>query len=308
LNQFRLNGQVRHFESLSAEDRIQQNANKVRTDEILSALKANEFKVYYQPIVELKSNRVLGFECLMRWHHPQKGVLLPASFIPFVEQSEMIVEFTKFVIHSAAQQVTSWKKMFPERLPTLTVNLSWNYSKYSNLLTDVKNILDKFDEFVPQFLCFELMETAAAQDGTNVVEIIQELRKLGISISIDDFGTGYSCLSYLGELPATSVKIDRVFVQKMLEQHRGNILIRSIINMAQELGLKVVAEGIETTEQLENLLSLGCEFGQGFLFAKALLPFEAQKMIHSQTTFKNEVQVYKNFDLSFFRPTSLVKV
>lgn len=283
LNYRRLFREIKLRKQAEEEVRVLRHANKARAAEILLALDENEFQVYYQPIVELRDGRIVGFEALVRWHHPTHGILSPASFMPFIEESELIVSLTKFMLRGVARQISDWRYAFPEAsLPTISINLSWQHGLYSDAVKDVQEILAKFDDFVPRHLCFELTETTAAQNIEQAVELTKQFQRLGISVSIDDFGTGYSSLSYLGDIPATSVKIDRSFIKRMLEQTRSDIVVRSIIKMAHELKLKVVAEGIETDEQMQHLLNLGCEFGQGYLFARPVQAKDAYRMLASQ--------------------------
>lgn len=284
LNYRMLFKEVERRQEAEEEVRVLRHAGKARAAEIMLALDENEFQIYYQPIVELQTERVKAFEALVRWNHPTHGVLSPASFMPFIEESDLIVPLTRFMLRGVARQIAVWNDAFPAdfALPTVSINLSWQHNAHSDLIADVREVLSEFEDFVPRHLCFELTETTAAQNIEQAIKLTARLRQLGIAVSIDDFGTGYSSLSYLGDLPATSVKIDRSFIKRMLEQSRSDILVRSIIRMAHELNLTVVAEGVETEEQKKHLLALGCEAGQGYLFARPLPALEAQFLLSEQ--------------------------
>ncbi len=304
LNYRRLFQEINLRKAAEEEIRILRHANKARAAEIMLALDENEFQVYYQSIVELKTERICAFEALVRWNHPTHGIISPASFMPFIEESDLIVPLTKFMVRSVVRQISEWKDNFPNvSLPVVSINLSWQHNKHSDAVKDIKEILDEFEDFVPHHLCFELTETTAAQNIEQAIELTRQLRELGSAVSIDDFGTGYSSLSYLGDIPITSVKIDRSFIKRMLEQSRSDIVVRSIIKMAHELNLKVIAEGIETELQMLHLLNLGCEFGQGYLFARPLPINEINKMIAAQAR-QSATSIYPQTSLDYIIETA----
>lgn len=281
-----LHKEVKFRKQAEKEVRILRQAEKARTAEILQALDDKEFKLYLQPIVSLKDGKICGFEALIRWHHQVYGTLYPASFMPFVEERDLIVPLTKYILHECAALITDWRKSFPDvHLPMMCINVSWQHNHYSDLVKDISDVLAEYEEFVPGYFCLELTETTAAQNIEKAISLTTRLRELGVSISLDDFGTGYSSLSYLGNLPLTCVKIDRSFVKQMLVQTRSDIVVRSIIKMSQELDLKVIAEGIETPEQHQHLIALGCGYGQGYLFSRPVLEKQAREMIiYGKTT------------------------
>jgi diguanylate cyclase (GGDEF)-like protein len=233
------------------------------------ALERRELRVYYQPIVALSGGALTGFEALVRWHHPERGVILPAEFIPTAEETGQIIELGSWVLEEACRQMVAWDQEFPEygRL-MVSVNLSARQCLRSDLVNEVKRILAATG-LAPERLKFEVTESIVLENSETVSSVLHSLRALGVSLGLDDFGMGYSGLSYLQRYPFQTIKIDRAFIHGM--QERGNTeIIRAIVSLAAGLAMNVTAEGIETAEQLSSLRDLACEFGQGFYFYRPL--------------------------------------
>lgn len=243
---------------------------KLETD-LRLAVERHEFIIQYQPIMKLGTNDIYGFEALVRWQHPERGLLSPSEFIPIAEETGLIIPLGRWVLSEACRQTRIWQEEFPgcERL-TLSVNYSGKQFMQSDVIEQIKRILEETG-FDPTLLQLEITESAVIENTRTVTEMILQLRKLGIRLSMDDFGTGYSSLSYLHNFPIHTLKIDRSFISNKGEVG-DNEIVRTIIMLARNLGLDVVAEGVETEEQLAYLQALDCEYAQGFLFYRPLDP------------------------------------
>lgn len=250
--------------------------------ELRRALENREFRLHYQPILSLSTQEVVGFEALVRWLHPQRGLVPPNEFIPLAEETGLVVPLGAWVLYEVCQQMVIWQQIIPKGSPfSVNVNLSAIQLTKPGLLEEIDQILieTKID---PVRLNLEITETAVMENAEEVTHILQELKARGFHLSIDDFGTGYSSLSYLHSFPFDTLKIDRSFVGKMSVDVKSLEIIRTIILLAHNLGMNLVAEGIETVEQLQQLQSLQCEKGQGYLFSKPLDREAAEKWLSSQ--------------------------
>jgi len=247
------------------------------------ALERDELEVYYQPIVSLSQGRLTGFEALLRWNHPLRGLVFPAEFIPTAEETGLIVPIGTWVLHEACRQLRSWEQEFPSaRDLIVNVNLSARQCTHPDLLQDVRRILD--DTGVPPTrLKLEITESVVLENSETVAEVLRELRAIGVQLGLDDFGIGYSALSYLHRFPFQTIKIDRSFVSGIANASNTEI-IRAIVSMAAGLAMNVTAEGIETADQLNKLQELACEFGQGYYFDKPLTREDAQAILQQGTT------------------------
>ncbi|MCC5896566.1 MAG: EAL domain-containing protein [Phormidium sp. BM_Day4_Bin.17] len=230
----------------------------------------DRFRVYYQPLVDLHSGQIAGFEALLRWQHPQRGMVSPAEFIPVAEETGAIVPLGAWVLYEACYQMQVWQREFPGyEQSIISVNLSPYQLQASDLKQRLRDILSETG-LDPQCLKLEITESAVMEEIQTTLEILHDLKSLQVKLGIDDFGTGYSSLSYLNRFPVNTLKIDRSFVWRMENSAQDRAIIRTILELAHILGLDVIAEGIETPEQLAQLRALGCDIGQGYWFAKPL--------------------------------------
>ena len=232
------------------------------------ALYRDELELYLQPKVLLADGRVVGAECLLRWCHPTLGQVSPAVFIPLAEQSGLIAEIDRWVLSRAAELLGRWQSRGVPCVP-VSVNVSGRVFGYGQLQTEVARVLEQY-AIDPAMLQLEITETAIMADAGSTAEVLDQLKGLCVALAIDDFGTGYSSLAYLKQFPLDVVKIDREFVKDLEHDASDRALCRAIVSMAQSLNLGVVAEGIETVERRELLVAMGCEVGQGYLFAKPM--------------------------------------
>jgi diguanylate cyclase (GGDEF)-like protein len=235
--------------------------------DLRQAIENKEFCVYYQPIVSLQTGRLAGLEALVRWNHPRRGLVSPADFIPVAEETGLIVPIGQWVLNEACAQVRQWQLDSPShRSLSLSVNLSARQVAQPDLLDRIKEALTN-SKLNPHCLKLEITESVVMDNAEAAALMFKQLRSLGVQLSIDDFGTGYSSLSYLHRFPLNYLKIDRSFVMRLTTDN-DNAIVRTISTLARNLGMEVIAEGIETEEQYQQLKMLGCEYGQGFLFSR----------------------------------------
>lgn len=254
------------------------------SDEILAlenglrhALDAEEFELYYQPQVDLQTGQIVGAEALLRWQHPQLGLVSPAKFIPLAEESGLIVPIGEWVLKTACQQGKAWQAAgFPSL--RMAVNLSGRQFSLPNLRQRLVQILMEAN-FNPQYLDLELTESIVVQDPKAASGILQLLKALGVTIAIDDFGTGYSSLSYLQQFPFDLLKIDRCFIKNISKNTTNQALTKSIIEMAHSLNLQAIAEGVETEAEMRLLRQYKCDFMQGYLFSKPLPALKFEQLL-----------------------------
>jgi diguanylate cyclase (GGDEF)-like protein len=233
------------------------------------AIDRDELRLHYQPIVALAGQQLCGFEALLRWQHPTRGLVSPADFIPIAEETGLIVPIGLWALREACRQMRAWDREFPECANlTVNVNLSARQCRHPDLVSDVAGVLAETG-LPPERLKLEITETAVLDDADTVVDVLTALRALGVQLGLDDFGMGYSALSYLQRLPVQTIKIDRSFVSGI--ENAGNLeIVRAILSLASGLAMNVTAEGVETADQAAQLKELACEFGQGFYFDKPL--------------------------------------
>ena len=243
------------------------------------AVERREFEVYYQPIVSLEDqSKITGFEALVRWHHPTRGLVAPTDFISVAEDCGQINILGKWVLEQACRQMKQWQDRYPQfRDLSLSVNLSGKQFLQTNLVEQIREVLESTG-FNPRNLQLEITESVVIENTEIVTEILVQLHELGIQLTMDDFGTGYSSLSYLHNFPIDVLKIDRSFISHK-EGNSKNEIVSTIITLARNMGLKVVAEGVETEAQLEHLQDLQCGFGQGFLFSQPVTAQETEELI-----------------------------
>lgn len=262
------------------------------------ALHRGEFRVYYQPIVELQTAEIVGFEALVRWQHPQRGLLRPADFLPLAAEMNLIAAIDRWMLKAVCQQLSIWQADLDfQRLniqPRLSINLSAAYlsqpgsdvTGLDNGLVDYVRSLLTHDSIAPQQLNLEITESVMITDPEQTIETLRQLREMGLKVSLDDFGTGYSSLSYLHQFPVDVLKIDKTFVRYLGDQGNGShahnrdhgaafpdrhqVIVQAILDLAKGLNLSVVAEGIEQPYQHSQLKKMNCHYGQGNLFGQAV--------------------------------------
>lgn len=242
------------------------------------ALAREEFFIDYQPIVSLDDGKLVGFEALVRWSHPRRGTIPPGDFLPEAENIGLIFRIDRWVLHQAARQLRAWQLHYENSELTMSVNLSGAQFEHESLLEEVRAAL-RNNDLSGRSLKLEITETALMAHFESTAHNVDQLGELGVELYIDDFGTGYSSLSYLTRLPLKILKVDRSFVSKMSSDPRSEEIVRAIVTLAHNLGLKAVAEGVETGEQLAKLQVLGCELGQGYWFSRPVSPALAGALI-----------------------------
>ncbi len=249
-------------------------ARLVLENELRQALERGELTLHYQPILDLRTDRITGFEALVRWRHPYRGLVPPGEFIPVAEETGSIVPIGHWVLREAAAQLARWRQNTENAQGlTMSVNLSARQLREKDLASQVGLALMQAG-LEPEALKVEITETALVDDAEQALITLEALRALGVQVQIDDFGTGYSSLSYLQRFPVDTLKIDRSFVGRISAGDDSVEIVRSIVNLAHGLGLTVIAEGVETQEQLNFIKALACELGQGYLISK---PLEAER-------------------------------
>ncbi len=272
------------FEMFDADMHSKAMARIELENEMHSAIERNEFIPYFQPIVTLKTGKIEAFEALMRWVHPEKGLIPPTRFIPIAEATGMIVAMGKSIMRAACRQTRAWQIKIPHAANLrASVNLSVKEFSKPALVNSISGILEETG-LEPRCMKIEITESAIMESIEFVTKTLKALREMSIELSIDDFGTGYSSLSYLHRFPMNTLKIDQAFVREMHIAPENLQIIKTIITLAHALDMTVIAEGIEDETQLNILRELGCEYGQGFLFSKPLAPAEAEVLLASDPT------------------------
>jgi EAL domain-containing protein (putative c-di-GMP-specific phosphodiesterase class I) len=238
------------------------------------ALEHNQFELYFQPKISMHSNELVGAEALIRWRHPERGILPPSEFLRYIENTELDVEIGQWVTANALAQLDQWLKAGLDI--EVSINISGYHLESPGFVEKLQQQLAVYPELPSGKLQIEVLETVALNDISIVREIIESSRKIGIGFALDDFGTGYSSLSYLSALPVDVLKIDQSFVRDMLEDKGDMAIVQGIIALARAFERKIVAEGIETRGQYQALLDMGCEVGQGYWIAR---PMPANNLI-----------------------------
>lgn len=238
-------------------------------NDLRRAIERKEFTVHYQPIISLSTGKIAGFEALVRWLHPSKGLIYPREFIPVAEEIGLINHIDILVLQSACHHLHLWQNHFANQNITISVNLSARLFSHSNFMTIIDNIIYE-NEINPANLEIEITESVIMENSEDVLTILQQLQLRKIKLIMDDFGTGYSSLSYLHSFPLNSLKIDQSFVRRMQENKENLGLVSAMISIAHSMGMTAIAEGVETCEQLAQLKSLNCNSAQGYLFSRPL--------------------------------------
>jgi diguanylate cyclase (GGDEF)-like protein/PAS domain S-box-containing protein len=245
------------------------------------AIEHDELRLHYQPIVTLDSGSIVGFEALLRWSHPQRGLMYPVEFVPLADQSGLIVPIGRWVLKEACRQMASWQTQFPERRPlSVGVNLSGRQFLQFDLVEQIEASLAA-TKLEAGSLRLEIPETILMENSEAAIEKLCQLRDLKVELNIDDFGTGYSSLSLLHRLPTDSLKIDRSFVGQIGVHDRSAQIVATIVTLARNLGMTVAAEGLETAHQVQAVRGLECEYGQGYFFSKPVDGDSAESLLSS---------------------------
>jgi EAL domain-containing protein (putative c-di-GMP-specific phosphodiesterase class I) len=247
--------------------------------DLQKAIDHHQFRLLYQPTIDLRSGRIVGLEALVRWQHPARGAVSPADFIPLAEETGQIVAVGSWVLGEACRQAGSWQAAYRAQPPlSISVNLSSRQLAQAGVVEEVAGVLDGTG-LEPVSLVIEITESTLMHDTEATVAKLQALKALGVRLAVDDFGTGYSSLGYLRRFPFDVLKLDKSFVDGVALNPEDAALCHAVIRLGEALKLRVVAEGIETYEQALELHRLGCELGQGYYFAKPLTAPEAEALI-----------------------------
>lgn len=238
--------------------------------ELRRAIDKKELRVYYQPEVEIESGRLVGMEALVRWEHPERGLISPSEFIAVAEETGLILPIGRWILYEACRQAKEWQDKYRRDLALMvSINLSGKHFQQATLIEEVVDVLKKTG-IDPKHVILEITESVAMEGAETTIEILTRLKKLGVLLAIDDFGTGFSSLSYLKRFPVDLLKIDKSFVDGIALKGPDNAIVQAIISLGHALGLKVIAEGVETVEQVQELRALGSELGQGFFYSVPL--------------------------------------
>jgi diguanylate cyclase (GGDEF)-like protein len=238
--------------------------------DLRQAVERGEMFLQYQPIVSLGAGSLRGYEALVRWRHPQRGVIPPADFIPLAEETGLIIQLGRWVLEEACRQMSRWQNLSLRDEPLqISVNLSCKQFLQPDLLEQIQKVLRETG-LNPQSLKLEITESVVMENIATATRTLEQIQALGVELSIDDFGTGYSSLSYLQRFPVNTLKIDRSFVSRITESDGTAEIVRTIMHLGQQLGMDVIAEGVETEMQSAQLRALGCEFGQGYYFSRPM--------------------------------------
>jgi EAL domain-containing protein (putative c-di-GMP-specific phosphodiesterase class I) len=247
--------------------------------DLIGALDRGELALVYQPVVALETEEVVGFEALIRWHHPTLGLVVPDRFIPIAEDTGLIIPIGAWVLQEACQTAARWQRDYPHQPPlSMAVNVSGRQISSPDLLVHVAAALEA-SGLDPNTLVVEMTETALIRDTVVAARRLHELRGLGIRLAIDDFGTGYSSLSYLRQFPVDILKIDRSFIDSINDRDKVPAIVRGLLDLGRTLELETVAEGVELGVQRDRLRDEHCDFAQGFLFARPLEPEDAENLL-----------------------------
>lgn len=256
---------------------------------LYQALEQDEFVLYYQPLVHFPTQSLTGFETLVRWRHPQRGLLTPMEFLPVVRASHLMPRLESWIFKQACRQLSRWnQQFFLSSTFHLNINISPDFITSASFINKLRSALNE-TAVVPNQLCIELTEHTFIGRGSKVKNLLQALKNEGIRLALDDFGTGYSSLSYLHRLPIDIIKIDQSFIQSFGQESSLMGITSGIVSLAKQLNLGTAAEGIETSEQLKLVKELGCDYGQGYLFSRAVPATEAERLIANSQIIENQL-------------------
>ncbi|MET0266273.1 MAG: EAL domain-containing protein [Duganella sp.] len=267
LYQAKITGRNRyHFFDADLDEQVRTHHN--RRTEVRAALRAGELRLFYQPKLDMRQGRIVGMEALLRWQHPQRGIVGPMEFLPIVEHSDVIIDIGEWVLREALRQLQQWRHADPAWV--ISVNIAARHFQRSDFVERLTAILAEFPDVPAHMLELEILESSALSDINHVRAIMLDCQALGIRFALDDFGTGYSSMSYLKRLPADILKIDQSFVRNMLEDHDDLHLVSAVIGLARSFGRAVIAEGVETVAHGAMLMRLGCDLVQGYGIARPM--------------------------------------
>lgn len=241
------------------------------------AIAQNQLEVHYQPQIDMKTFEIIGCEALVRWKHPTKGFVSPVFFIPAAEEGSLILPIGEWILREACRQISIWRLSFQKPIK-VSVNLSARQVLKSDICDIIKNIVDEY-EITPEWLAFELTESAVVEDKSRAVNVMQNIKKMGFKLLIDDFGTGYSSLSYLLEFPIDFIKVDRSFVKIIEHPDQNYAVTNSIIDLGHQMKLRIIAEGVETQPQWAYLEKQGCDIVQGYIVSKPVPALEFNELM-----------------------------
>ena len=263
-------------------------------EDLRFALERREFSIHYQPLISLTDGKLIGFEALLRWHNQKRGFVPPDKFISVAEDSGQIVSITQWILCETTRQIVEWKKLSPayDQL-IISVNISGKHLEDESLIKDVENALTA-STLKASSLKLEITESTAMTNAEHTIKVLEKLKKTGVQLSMDDFGTGYSSLSYLHRLPFDTLKIDRSFVYSVGDNGEDSEILQTIILLAKNLKMRVIAEGIETEAQLALLQNLGCDYGQGYLMAKPMPKDDVEKRLYQKTNWLPLTEITKS--------------
>ena len=248
--------------------------------ELKAALEHDELEPYFQPKIDARTNKIVGFEALVRWNHPKKGLVYPNDFMPFAEEVGLILGIDKFMMRESMRTFKQWQDKGLE-CGLLSLNISSKQLSTFGCVEDIKETIEEIG-FDTKYLEFEILESQIIKDIKNVTDLLNELRALGIKISLDDFGTGYSSLAYLKDLPATKLKIDRTFIKDITNASDNNAIVKTIISLAKNMKMEIIAEGVETQEHVDFLTNEGCFIMQGYFYSKPISAKDSEFFIEAR--------------------------
>jgi diguanylate cyclase (GGDEF)-like protein len=275
-------------------------------NDLRRAFEREEFCVFYQPIVVVETGRLSGFEALVRWNHPERGLVSPVEFIPIAEETGMIMQLGSWILEESCRQMHEWHTQHPSnRALTINVNLSAKQLLQSGLVEEVRAILAR-TQLPARSLKLEITESVVMENAELATTTLRELSDLNVHLCIDDFGTGYSSLSYLHRFPVDTLKIDRSFVNRIEEKDENVEIVRTIATLARNLGMDVVAEGVESQDQIDCLKSLNCEYAQGYLFSRPLDRDAATRFIEEDHERRQEIEAALSSPFANVRELELV--
>lgn len=277
----------------------EQNIGQLQLEtDLRRAVERKEFEVFYQPIVSLETGDIVELEALIRWRHPERGLISPQEFICSAEETGLIVPIGAWVMTEACRQIGKWQKEFPSAKDlSVSVNLSAKQLMQPQLAEQIIELLGE-NMLLPRHLKLEVTESVVMEHRETALKVLNNLNRLGIALSTDDFGTGYSSLSYLHQFPFVRLKVDRSFIAQMENDQKSEAIVRTILMLSQNLNIEAVAEGIETESQLEKLRSFGCRLGQGYLFSKPVNCEEVERLFNEGLDFKGNRDCFYDVDES----------